>query len=124
MNDFDWEEFLVLAEELVRRHGDAGAERSAISRAYYAVFHLASAHFLRCGGRLTRTGVDHRLVWDWFLRPGATGASRRIGTAGFRLKQARRRADYESGRPPVTAWTARRLIDLARQLQTDLSRLP
>ncbi len=44
MADFDWAEFLDLGEELVRRRGDAAAERTAISRSYYAAFHWASRY--------------------------------------------------------------------------------
>jgi hypothetical protein len=68
---FDWEEFLDLAEELVRRRGDPAAERTAISRAYHAAFHRAGEHVVRRGERLTLTGDDHVLIWEWFLRPGA-----------------------------------------------------
>jgi hypothetical protein len=42
MTSFDWEEFLEFAAEQVRRRGNPAAERSAIGRAAYAVFHLAS----------------------------------------------------------------------------------
>jgi hypothetical protein len=40
---FDWTEFLDLADDLAGRRGDPAAKRTAISRAYYASFHLASA---------------------------------------------------------------------------------
>ena len=40
--DFDWEEFLDLAGELVQRRGDISAERTAISRAYYAAVRLGT----------------------------------------------------------------------------------
>ena len=94
MPDFDWEEFLDLAEELVQRRGDPAAERTAISRAYYAVFHKASAYLIRQGERLTFTGEDHALVWRWFRMRGDR-LSRAIGHNGRRLIDARRRADYD-----------------------------
>lgn len=39
--NFDWAEFLLLAKELGNRP-DACAKRTALSRAYYAVFHKAT----------------------------------------------------------------------------------
>lgn len=94
MPDFDWEEFLELAEELVQHRGKASAQRTAISRAYYAAFHLASDYFATHGERLTRTGEDHRRVWRWFLRRNDP-VSRAIGQNGRRLVDERRRADYD-----------------------------
>lgn len=67
MPEFGWEGFLDLAEELSQRRGDAAAERTAISRAYYAAFHWANDDVSRRGANLTFTGRDHTLVWDWFL---------------------------------------------------------
>ena len=59
MAGFDWTEFLDRADELGRRRGDPPAERTAISRAYYAAFHHACARFAAAGERLTLTGEDH-----------------------------------------------------------------
>ena len=124
MADFDWEEFLELAEEFVRRRGHAGAERSAISRAYYAVFHAASQSCARSGERLTFTGEDHTLVWEWFLRPGASQTSQGIGYAGYRLRQARRRADYDPTPWAGLSTDAPRFVKLARQVLSELGGLP
>ncbi len=121
MTDFDWEEFLDLAEELVRRHGDLGAERSAISRAYYAAFHAAGSIARRHGARLTLTGVDHTLVWDWFLQPEADRRSQWIGDTGHRLRRARRRADYDAAPRSNLSLEARDAVRLARRIVTELS---
>jgi hypothetical protein len=67
---FDWTEYLDLAADLVGRRGDPASERTAISRAYYAAFHLAAARFVAAGERLTLFGDDHVLVWDWFASAG------------------------------------------------------
>lgn len=116
MADFDWDAFLDLADELARRRGDAGAARSAVSRAYYAAFHEAAGYVARRGWRLTLTGDDHRLVWEWFSRPDVDQSVRWIGNAGRRLRQARRRADYDPRPIPGLSTDAERWAALARQL--------
>lgn len=116
MNTFDWDEFQDLAEELVRRRGDAAALRSAISRAYYAAFHSASEYVVGRGERLTFTGADHRSVWAWFRRPGADSLSREISDAGIRLRQARREADYDRVVNADLITNAPRFVTLARRV--------
>jgi len=94
MPDFDWEEYLELAEELVKRRGNPAAERSGISRAYYAAFHTAANYFSTRGQRLTLTGTDHREVWDWF-RLRTDEVEKSVGSNGRALVGSRRKADYE-----------------------------
>ena len=123
MPDFDWEEFLDLAEQLVQRRGDPAAERTAISRAYYAVFHKASAYLIRQGERLTFTGEDHAFVWRWFRMRGDR-LSRAIGQNGRRLIDARRRADYDPAEYRSLFAGAATAVRLARQTLADLGTLP
>ena len=52
MTPFDWTGFLTLAERLATDTGDEAAQRTAISRAYYAAYH-AAASFVRAQGILT-----------------------------------------------------------------------
>ena len=54
---FDWNEFLTLARELAAKTDDA-SKRTAISRAYYCVFNLATAR------------ADFRALSGIALRPG------------------------------------------------------
>jgi len=123
MSDFDWDEFLELAEELARRRGDDAALRSAISRAYYAAYHRASEYTMSRGERLTFTAADHRSVWAWFRRPDAGALSREIADAGIRLRQARREADYDRAVNPDLTANAPRFVSLARRVVTELHRL-
>lgn len=118
---FEWDEFLDLAEELVQRVGSAGAERSAVSRAYYAAFHRASAYVQERGVRLTFTGRDHALVWDWFLRSDANPALRWVGNAGSGLRRTRRHADYEPPPLPSQSEAAERSVKIARRIVQELS---
>lgn len=120
---FAWEDYLRLAAELVQRQGDAGAERSAISRAYYAAFHGASAHVVDRGVGLTFTGRDHALVWDWFLRDGTDPRSHWIGEAGRLLRRARRQADYDAPPIPGLSSEAQAAVQLAERITSELRRL-
>lgn len=94
MTPFDWEEYLELAERLVAWRGYPAAERSAISRAYYAAFHKAKAYCLLRGGRLTFQGEDHGAVADWF-KDSVNRDLRKIGVDLERLRRLRRVADYD-----------------------------
>lgn len=120
---FAWEDFLRLAAELVQRQGDAGAERSAISRAYYAAFHEATAHVTDRGLGLTLTGRDHALVWDWFLRDGSDPQFHWIGEAGRLLRRARRQADYDA--TPIHGLSSEALtaVRLAERITSELRRV-
>jgi uncharacterized protein (UPF0332 family) len=91
MSQFDWEEYLDLAEDLLPNGPgyDAEAEmRCAISRAYYAAFNIARIEvpdFL-----LSETGEDHRNVREYFEdQPGTVGRDLR------RLHKRRKEADYD-----------------------------
>ena len=119
MDPFDWEEYLELAEKLVGQRGDVAAERSAISRAYYAVFREAAHYYSRQGERLDLTGDDHIFVWDWFKRHNPY---ERIGINGERLKWSRRRADYDDSFPGLST-EAQNSVKLARRIFDVLVRL-
>jgi len=88
---FDPEQFLALAHDLARTDGAGEAAfRSAISRAYYAVFLKARAS-LEHSGQLqpTYTGRDHALIIAALRADG--GAQ---GDQLDKLRQDRARADY------------------------------
>ena len=122
MTPFTWVEYLELAERLVAWQGDPAAERSAISRAYYAAFHTAKAYFLVRGGRLTYRGGDHGLIAGWFKDSGDWEV-RRIGFDLERLRRVRRIADYEdhfadlSSEAQAAAALARRTVDAISELR-------
>ena len=88
MAAFDWEEFLNLPEELIRRRGERGvgeAKRDQPSL-LRRLFHAAGTFVRRHGVRLTFTSADHALVWDWLLRPEADRRWQWIGETGQRLR--------------------------------------
>jgi uncharacterized protein (UPF0332 family) len=91
---FDWTEYTRLAEEL-RMRGDEASLRSAISRAYYSVYHQARDYLLAEGIQLSRNDSSHKVVWNRYK--GIGGAScRAVGLNGERLNDNRTQADYEN----------------------------
>jgi uncharacterized protein (UPF0332 family) len=120
MTPFDWEEYLEFAEEQVRRRGNPSAERSAISRAYYAVFHLAKDRYVASGYPLTFRADDHGSVAAWFER-SEDREQRRIGINLSRLRQLRRDADYSDTFPGLSR-EAEAAVELARRLLQAISR--
>ena len=92
---FDWSEYLTLAHELARRPGEEAALRSAISRAYYSVYH-------RAGIRLRQNKVPilpdplglHQRQWKVYT-DHPDRRCKKIGYDGDRLRESRNRADYD-----------------------------
>jgi uncharacterized protein (UPF0332 family) len=115
---FSWSQYLTLADELAQRTHDAASLRSAISRAYYAVFCSARDLLHAEGVPLRQAGGLHEAVWQAFLTdPRRQRIS--IGQRGDRLRRDRARADYEANFPRLvevtaqsvaTAWMALRQI--------------
>ncbi len=89
---FDWAEFLTLAKELAQRSDEASL-RSAVSRAYYAVFGKARALLKAEGVSLVSNATDHARVWEAF-RSSTDDARYYIGVDGMALRNSRNRADY------------------------------
>lgn len=91
---FDWNDFLTLANELATKVDDA-CKRTAISRAYYCVFNLASARAESKVGPRPRDLPSHQWCWDQYIStPDLT--CRQLGNTGDRMKRLRTRADYKA----------------------------
>jgi uncharacterized protein (UPF0332 family) len=91
---FDWSEYLGLAQELGERSGDEAALRSSISRAYYYVYHLALKRAETNNFRALKGEPTHVQLWRVFSE-NPDPECRRLGELGARIKENRRRADYE-----------------------------
>lgn len=89
---FDFNNYLNVAVDLATK-ADDGSKRSAISRAYYSVYHLAlSRAESKIGPR--PIGKSHKWCWDqYILTPDRE--CRRLGTEGDRMKRLRVDADYK-----------------------------
>lgn len=90
---FDWLEYLKLAEELGSRTDEASV-RSAISRAYYYVYHLALRRVQTNDFTLVVGGM-HAQLWRVFSESPEPDC-RKLGAIAGRLKKRRERADYEA----------------------------
>ena len=116
---FSWGEYLRLAEELGQRTDDQASLRSAISRAYYAVFCTARDFLEREGIPLPSVSL-HVAVWQDFQNdPRRQWVN--IGRLGERLRYARTRADYEGNFPRLPVVTALSIATarvVLHQLQT------
>ena len=89
---FSWSEYFRLAEELARRPDDASL-RSALSRAYYYVYHLALARAEANDFRILSGEGSHTQLWRVFSR-SPDAECQRLATIASRLKEKRERADY------------------------------
>ena len=118
---FDWADFLTLAKQL-RANSDEASKRSAISRAYYAAFG-ESRIWLENRARIAvpKHGRAHDIVWDEFQRRGDRN-SVHIAQTGRRLKDKRRRADYEQHVKDIGSLVQPALLE-ARQVVTLLESL-
>ena len=88
---FEWDDFRGLAEELATRSGDEAAQRTAISRAYYACFHAGRGYLAEAGIAVDAGGGAHRQVRNE-LRSRSADAGEQL----WRLHLLRKEADYDN----------------------------
>jgi uncharacterized protein (UPF0332 family) len=93
----DPHDFIEIASELVT--GIKEAEwRSAVSRAYYAAFHLARRLLLQCGFVVPQADQAHGYIWLRLSNCGHPDVV--IAGSDLRdLRTARNRADYDLDHP-------------------------
>ena len=123
---FDWNDYKIFAEELNATRTDEAAQRSAISRVYYAVFNQAY-DYLRAQGFARRAGEGiHKQVWYEYRKGHRTRKA--IGTNGSRLHDNRVAVDYQADVPKLPELqiesfrTAANLFAYLAQLQQEESR--
>ena len=134
-NDFDWSQFLSIAQSLCRLPLTGPApqleafQRVAVSRAYYAAFAVARNYLrdielgIASPDPFDSVGLSpsdnvHRAVARSFLR--STSASRvGIGTELARLRVARNQCDYDNqvaGLSALTEDSLRRAAELLAEI--------
>jgi uncharacterized protein (UPF0332 family) len=101
---FDWTEFLELAKSLVgqsnRGYSQEAADRSAVSRAYYAAFCCARNYAeAQLGFKRKETAMDHRALCDFLKNQGKV----QVAADLTRLRQWRNDCDYEDQGPNIRA---------------------
>jgi len=98
--EFNWTQFLNLAEQL-SRNADEASQRSAISRAYYFVYHVANDRAVANLYKRPEDGTSHNSLWSYYERNN-NEECRRIAIIGRRLHQRRVRADYNNNYPRIS----------------------
>ena len=114
---FSWTEYLRLATEL-SRHADEASQRTATSRAYYAVFHAATLH-ARANGYAERS---HGRLWKMYQADPDENA-KRLSLLGNQMKMARENADYKEDVSRVGDAMQQQLLD-AHKFGTILALVP
>ena len=92
-SSFDWSGYLKLAEELGKRTDEASL-RSAISRAYYYVYHLALKRAQANNFEFVKGGM-HTQLWRVFSESPELDC-KMLGTITSRMMERRTRADYNN----------------------------
>jgi uncharacterized protein (UPF0332 family) len=114
---FDWSAYLDLAKELndnLTSHREA-KQRSVVSRAYYAAFHLAKEYLEQVEGHsIPRTADAHRYVGTQFL-VSVDPRRQLIASQLVRLRRLRNQADY-AARFPALASIATQSIETAEDI--------
>lgn len=90
---FEWQELAELATWLAAKRPDEAGQRTAISRAYYAAFHAASASVRAHELTPRNQHLSHHRVWR-VIRDSGRPHNLAIAELGFALKNARTSADY------------------------------
>jgi uncharacterized protein (UPF0332 family) len=95
-SSFDWADYLAFARDVRDEDcADEACQRSAVSRAYYAAFHAASAYLLSKQETVqTQGGDSHAAVWT-ALKSGRWRKPKAAARADG-LKRARIQADYRT----------------------------
>ena len=88
-----WGGFLEIAHALAKVDEEASL-RSAVGRAYYALFGTARDYLEEQQYPFKGTGEDHTLVWT-YLRRRKKRELVRVADEGERLRSFRRWADYD-----------------------------
>jgi uncharacterized protein (UPF0332 family) len=120
-NPFDWTGYYTLANELAGRI-DEPSRRSAISRAYYYVFHLANARAKGNGFAFLEGESSHKQLWRNYS-DNPEPDCKRLAVMAQRLKEKRERADYNPHYPRIGDDLPGLLAD-AQNFANLLGRLP
>jgi uncharacterized protein (UPF0332 family) len=115
---FEWPEFLTLAEGLSKRNDEA-ALRTAVSRAYYYVYHLGRQRILDNGFHFNKGADTHKQVWEKFAAD-VDFRCRKLNSLAKMLHDKRKQADYDIPYPMVEKEFPA-LLDIAKRFASDLN---
>jgi uncharacterized protein (UPF0332 family) len=120
MASFDWSDYYKLAVRLSKDTEEASL-RTAISRSYYYVFHLALTRAENNGYVPTRQGGSHRELWILYMS-SRVPECRALAVIGLRMKDWRVTADYKANFPQLEA-TCRKVLLHAERFALGLNKL-
>jgi uncharacterized protein (UPF0332 family) len=106
-------DFLIVAQNLARDSTEA-AWRSAISRAYYAAFHVARELMTDLGFTVPQGDSTHGYAWIRLQNCGDAQA-KKAGSNLNVLRGLRNKADYDL-RPPLRQSSAAAQVNIAEQV--------
>lgn len=126
---FDWHHYLHLAEYLRVGARDAqgelpnieAAQRSAVSRAYYAAFCLARDYASSELGYRLAGGADHRQLPQYLKDTHSRYHKARLANRLSRLRDWRNKCDYESMVPALSKMVESALEMARRAIQEDIA---
>jgi uncharacterized protein (UPF0332 family) len=117
---FDWQDYLTLADELGSRKEES-CLRTAISRAYYCVYHLAYQRVLDSNLPIGGSSL-HQQVWKQFILSSDRGYCK-LGNRGQLLRDKRKQADYDSDFAKI-GLDLPTILNMAKKFAEDLAKLP
>jgi uncharacterized protein (UPF0332 family) len=94
---FNWSDYLTLANQL-SSNPDQASQRSAISRAYYCIYHKALERAVANGHMDQKSHIGN---WDVYSRNSADRDCRKLYDIGTRMKKERADADYDPNAPRI-----------------------
>ena len=118
---FDWPEYLTLADELSRRTEEA-CLRTAISRTYYYVYHLARQRLIENDFIIIRGGDTHKQVWEKF-QGDADNRCKKLNDLAKILHDKRKQADYDNPYGGRIEAEFPALLEIAKKFANDLNAL-
>jgi uncharacterized protein (UPF0332 family) len=121
MSDFDWQDYIELADELVDGPLDVSAEaqwRAAASRAYYGAFCMARNALESEAHTFPETGRAHRDVRRTLQKDPDR---KKLGETLNRLHERRKAADYDDRLPLQFRKKAKMCVTNAREIVVGLS---
>lgn len=122
---FDWQGYLISAQEIVAKVNDfsdgEAIYRTAVSRAYYAVFCLARNYVRDIDGE-EFSGNDHRNLQEYF-RGNFHKPRRKIGNQLRKLHQDRIKADYHDELDERAVNKASKAIAAAKKIVAGLTEI-
>lgn len=117
---FSWTDYLTLANELSTRPEEC-CLRTAISRSYYYVYHLARERIISNQFPIARGQNSHQQVWERFEND-PDPRCQKLHLLAKKIQDKRKQADYEIPYPRI-AGEFPAVIEMAQRFARELNQL-